>query len=360
MKRKYLLILISTIAALALIVANIGNRHPSITIGAILPMTGNLSFFGQGNRNALTLFQNINPDTRFEFYDSKGLPKEGLTAARSFSSRRIRYAITSLSYIVNTIQPVFDDAKIANFTLSMDNRAEKKSFYCLRLYPTMQQEMDKLSKIVSERNYKRVLVFYNNVESLSYAVNTYLKSKLPQDAIILSVPYSDSTLDFRDLILKHQSDEPDIIRILDFGNRISTILQQIQETKSFDQTPIVSGVETLLTDYTKFPKDILARYIFTAPRVFLDPENPVVSAYKEKFKANPLFDALLSYDIANLVVPEIRKYGYDNVDKVIQSIIDKKRFSGAAANYAIDSNGGISPELYWAKIINNKIIFADL
>jgi ABC-type branched-subunit amino acid transport system substrate-binding protein len=363
MKTKQWSAIIGFGLALALLTAvgTLRKRKPSITIGAILPMTGNLSFFGEGNKNALSLFQRDNPDVHFDFYDSKGDPSTGVSAAKSVVDRGSRYSITNLSYIVNAVQPTFDNAKIANFTLSMDTRAERRSFFCLRLFPTYQQEMDKLREFVIKRKKKRILVLYNNVESLSYTVNSYLKSILPEGSTLIAAPYTASTTDFRNIIEKYSGQHPDVVRIVDFGDKLATILTQIQETGKLNNIPVLSGVETLLIDYKKIPPSITKRFMFTAPNLFLKKDNIVVSEYQKIFHKQPTFDALFSYDIARILVPEIRTYGYTNVDSVIRSIIAKKTFIGAAARYTIDSNGGITPEMHWAKIVNGDptLIGAD-
>lgn len=360
MKRNsYLaLICLGIISVLAISIGRMQSSiKPKILIGAILPMSGNLAFLGVGNRNALAMFQKHNPDVKFIFFDSKGMPSPALSAARDIADQDILYSITSLSYIVNTVQPIFNDARIANFSLSMDTAAEKKSSYNLRLYSTFEQEMDKLNDIARKKNFKRILVFYNDVDTMKNAVERYFRRILPPNAILITVPYSSSTIDFRNIILSQSQSNPDVIRILDFGDKLLQILNQISESKSFEGVPIVSGVETMVTDYKKIPESIKTRFRFTTPKFLLDPQNPVVKEYKREYGTMPSFDALYSYDIAKILIPEIRKLGYRNVDTVIESISSMNQFSGSAAHYKINKDGGITPNIFWAKIYTDKIVF---
>ena len=360
MKKQHFLILLLAFLVGAFAVQHYLRRDPAdttICIGAILPMTGDLGFFGQGDADALAIFQQENPNVRFLVHDSKASPKDAIAAVNALSDQGVKYYITSLSFIVNTVQPLIDERKSLNITLSMDPRAEIESRYCMRLYPTMHQEFDMLAHEVSNLNYKRVMVLYNNVESLQNAVEVHFRSKLPQGTTLQTLPYNGDVTDFRNLLLKAADFKPDVIRILDFGDKITTILRQIEEIPTLSQVPIISGVETLLTDYRKFPSSVLPRYRFTAPKLLLSRDNTVVAKYRTRYGKEPIFDAIFAYDIAQLLVRNIEKCGYANVEHVIDEITKQRTFHGAAADYTIDENGGVTPAIHWARISNSLITF---
>ena len=353
-----LLLIIFVIMVVYLAQRETMGRKAGIQIGAVLPLTGELSFFGQGDRKALQLFASQNPGVEFIFEDSKGTAKDGLNATTKLLSADIKYFITSISYIVNTVQPALDRRKALNFTLNMDPRSEEKSRYCLRLYVTFYDEMDKFISLVREKGFKRTGVLYVNVESMRNAIENYLRPKLKAMDVELSTEsYEIGTKDFRQLLLKLDSTRPEIIRIMDFGDKLNVILKQIDEAKLFPNAPIVSGIETLLSDITIYPHNIADRFLFTSPKFLLDDRNGVVQAYKELYKENPSYDAMFAYDIANILTPLIRKHGYDNAEKVIDEIEKMGSFTGVAAEYTVNSSGGVSPKIYWAIIKDSKIVF---
>ena len=331
-----------------------------IRIGAVLPMTGELSFFGEEERKALELFEKSNLDVEFLFEDSKGTPKDGLSAANKLAAQGIKYYISSLSFIVNTIQPVFDREKAANFTLNMDPRSEEKSQYMLRLYVTFYDEMDKLIELAKEKEAKRIAVLYVNVETMHNAVENYLRSQLqPLNIELYAEAYDIGNKDFRPLVLKISDKNLDILRILDFGDKLGVVLKQIGESKSLADVTLVSGIETLLSNYSEFPPELMSRFVFTIPKFLLDESNPVVQQYTSKYGSPPSFDALFAYDVASLLVPAIRKHGYENVDEVIEAITSMKEYTGSAAEYTINEKGGVSPNTYWAKIESGKVKFLE-
>jgi len=230
-------------------------KPQEIKIGAILPLTGQLAFFGDGDRRALDLFEKGNPDVKFVFEDSKGTAKEGLTAANKLVAQDIKYIITSLSYIVNTVQPVLDKNHILNFTLNMDPRSEEKSPYCLRLYVSFYDEMDKLIELATAKKVKSVAVLYVNVETMNNAVENHLRKKLEALNIALyTETYDIGAKDLRAVLMKLSEKKPQIVRFLDFGDRLGVIMKQVEEMKLFNGAILVSGVETLLSDFSKFPQ----------------------------------------------------------------------------------------------------------
>lgn len=352
---------LSLVVVLILLVGTSGyaqSESETYKIGAILPMTGELSFFGEGDREALQLFEKKHPNVKILYEDSKGTAKDGLSAANKLVAQGVRYYITSLSYIVNTIQPVLDKNQCLNFTLNMDPRSEERSAYTFRLYVSFYDEMNKLIQLVDKNKYKRVAVLYVNVETMNNAVENYLARKLKDRGVeLITETYKIGTRDFRPLLIKIADRNPDVLRILDFGDKLGVILKMIAELRILPEMPIVSGIETLLADYAKFPAEVTHRFRFTAPKVFLDPTNPVVAEYKKVYGHSPNYDAMFTYDIANILVPVIEKHGYDNVGKVIEEIVSMKRFKGVAAEYTINEHGGVSPEIYWAKIEKGKIVF---
>lgn len=331
-----------------------------IRIGAVLPLTGELSFLGSQDKNALTLYQEQNNEVKFIFEDSKGTSKDGLSSVNKLLSQDVRYYITSLSYIINTVQPVLDKNKSANFTLNMDPRSEESSKYCLRLYVTFFDEMDKLVELAVENQVKKVAVLYTNVESANNAVENYLATQLTNNNIeLFTETYDIGNKDFKNQLLKLSAHNPEIIRIFDIGDKLNVILNQMAELQVFTNTIILSGIETLVNDYTKFPEILTQKFIFTTPKLVLDESNPIIVAYKNKYGDHPSFDALFAYDIANLIVPIIKKKGYENVDEVIAEILNMKTYQGYSALYEVNQDGGISPQIYYAKIDQGNIVFIE-
>lgn len=339
-------------------------KEEPIRIGAIVPLTGDLSFFGEGDRRALRLYAEQHPEVTFIFEDSEASPKEGLSAARKLSAQGINYYITSLSYVVNTVQPVLDKEEALNFTLNMDPSSEENSKYVLRLYVSFHNEMDKLISLAQERGVERVAVLYANVETMNRAVEEYLRPRLEEAGIQLRTEtFEVGNKNFRQQLLKLAGDSgqrPGLLRILDFGNNLGTILRGAQESGLYENTTYISGIETLLSDYKQFPPEITDKFMFTAPKLLLREDNEIVQKYTDRYGSPPSFDAMFAYDIASLLVPKIKEHGYENVDAVIESITSMEEYTGVAARYYIENDGGISPRIHWATIENGNIEFSNL
>jgi len=329
-----------------------------------VPLTGDLSFFGEGDRKALQLHAEQHPKVNFVFEDSKASPKGGLSAARKLSAQGINYYISSLSYVVNAIQPVLNREGALNFTLNMDPSSEKDSKYVLRLYVSFHNEMDKLINLAEERGVERVAVLYANVETMNRAVEEYLRPRLEEAGIQLRTQtFEVGNKNFRQQLLKLAGDagqRPGLLRVLDFGDNLGAILRGAQESGLYENTTYVSGIETLLSGYEQFPQEITDKFMFTTPNLLLQEDNEVVQRYTNRYGSPPSFDAMFAYDMASLLVPKIKEHGYENVDAVIESITSMEEYTGVAARYDIQNDGGISPRIHWATIENGSIEFNNL
>jgi len=372
MKNRNVLLVLGIIVVIGIVIGFVQMNKPQhivapkdgatkeIVVGAILPMTGELGFYGEREQKALTLYAETHPGVKFIIEDSKGTPKDGLSAATKLSSQGIRYYITSLSFIVNTVQPAIDKQKALNFTLNMDPRTEQTSKYCKRLYVTFYDEMDKLTELAKATKADKVAVLHVNVESMNNAVQKYLRGKLEGSGIQLYTDtYEMSTKDFRQQLLKLSATNPKIIRILDYGDKLPIILKQIAEMGLFKNTKLVTGIEILECKYQEFPQSITSHFYFTIPDLLMNPQNAIVQSYQQKFGSPPGYDAMFTWDLANLLVPAIRDKGYDNVDEVIKDITSKGSYKGDAANYTINQYGGVSPVIHWAHVDGKAIRFLE-
>jgi ABC-type branched-subunit amino acid transport system substrate-binding protein len=195
---------------------------------------------------------------------------------------------------------------------------------------------------------------------MNNAVQNYLKGQLQKSGIdLVTETYEIGSKDFRQQLVKLSSKRPQVVRILDFGDKLPVVLKQVSETGTFKDATVVTGIEILDAPYSKFTKDITDRLVFTTPKVLMDENNAIVRAYEKKYGSPPGYDAMFCYDTVNLLVPIIRKHGYDNVDKVIDEISKMKRYKGVAAEYSVNKYGGISPDIYWAKVEKGKIVFTN-
>lgn len=359
-KQKALLIgfAILAVVVLALITLVPRGRGDRIRIGAILPMTGDLAFLGEGDQRALQIFQDRNTDVAIQIEDSKGTTRDGLTAANHLLSEGVQYFLTSLSYVVSGIQPALDERGAVNMTLSMDEAGEQQSEYCLRLYVSFLDEMHLLADLASQERATTVAVLYTDAPGPRYAVDEYLRRILQEHGITLiteSFPFG--TADFRPMLQRLNAANPRVVRVLDIGTNLPIILAQASELQAFQgASAIASGIETLFIQPTDIPAAFSDRFQFSAPpEVYSD--NWFVREFSSRFHERPTYDAMFAYDAAALLVNAIRQNTGASPLDISHAIAALGTYTGVAATYRINDHGGVSPHIEWARFQGEGVRF---
>ncbi|HDR68318.1 MAG TPA: amino acid ABC transporter substrate-binding protein, partial [Bacteroidaceae bacterium] len=124
-----------------------------IRIGAILPLTGNLAYLGEEEKNVLTILQeqiNETEDTKvlFMFEDSKGNARDGLTAYNKLRSQNVNYYITSLTIVARAVAPLIDRNNHLQFVLSIDPSITPDYSNTIQLYYNIADEMNVIADYI--------------------------------------------------------------------------------------------------------------------------------------------------------------------------------------------------------------------
>ena len=367
--KQVLLGIVAAVVVLCVVVAIVVNQREheddqnTIKIGAILPMTGELSFYGEWGKNAFSMIEADNPDVRFFIEDSEGIPRSGLSAARKLlHNDNITFFVTSLSFIASAIQPVFDEIKVPNVTLSMDEELERESPYNFRVYISLIDEMKKLIEFVDTHGLSSVAVIYADIPAARGAVEHFLVPELNKRNIgIITEPFNLGARDYRSHLITISRGNPDIIRIIDVADNLASILQQFEEGKFSPETRfIVSGVEALFMDTKRLTSTMEEKFYFTAPPAVFSDDNLFIESYEIKYGKRPSYDAMLAYDAAMMLIKSIRASSNRNdTDSVVANFLSIGTYSGVAGEYTINEYGGASPRINWAQYKNGIPVFCE-
>ncbi|MEA3457200.1 MAG: ABC transporter substrate-binding protein, partial [Candidatus Thermoplasmatota archaeon] len=213
-----------------------GQKHEEeIRIGAVLPLTGNLSYLGSEEKNTLMLLEkNINEKNEIKlkifFEDSKGTAKDGLTAFNKLKMEGIKYYITSLTIVSLAIAPLCNQNGFIQFALSVDPliAGQNKNLICL--YYNLADEMKLISKLLAFKKAKDVASIYINTPEDETAINKFFKSYLKDYNIkhLGNYTYGFADKSVKNQLLKLKALDPDYINTIDFGYMYPTILKEAQ------------------------------------------------------------------------------------------------------------------------------------
>ncbi len=324
-----------------------------IRIGAILPLTGELSYLGIEEKNTLELLQsNINQDKmkiEFVFQDSKGNAKDGLTAYTYLNNKNIKYYITSLTVVARAIAPKCLEDNNIQFSLSIDPTLAREYENVISIYYNIGDEMNKIANHFSRIGAKRIGGLYINTSESRYAIENILKEELEKRNIELihTESYDFSTKSFKDQLLKLGESNVEYIHTIDFGYLYPVILKEAYNYNLLSK--IVGGLGIMTAP--QMSKELTSNLIFVTASFEINP-NDDYSRFQEQYNSlygrNSTFDGVYCYDTGKFLIDILlsgKNITFEN--------FTNKKFSGISGDIIIDSFGVSHVELKLANF-NDK------
>ena len=136
-----------------------------IKIGAILPLTGNIAYFGEYEKNALEVAMSriknkINGKLIEVVYeDSENNPQKAVSAINKLiNNDKVVAVVTQMTNVSYAIAPIAQKNKIILLTLAMDPKVSAIGDYIFRIYESITDESKRLAEyfIKEELNVKRI------------------------------------------------------------------------------------------------------------------------------------------------------------------------------------------------------------
>lgn len=293
----------------------------SITIGAILPLTGNASKIGQWQKKGIELaVSEINKknDTKINivFKDSMSSPKSGILAYRNLiQNTQIDTIISSLTSVSMAVQPSSEKDKksLIMLAVSHPNIADNKK-YTIRFNLGSEDEALKLAEYLNKENYKSVCVAYINNDfglMASKALEENLKN------ITLTNGYLPQNIDFRSFVEKVISNKCEALNVIGYTSASIILIKQLKELGG-DQD-IFTNMALSIPSFKELGGESLQGVSYTATNFEKETNTQsvdFVSNYKKLYDESPTFFASFSYDAVNFI--------YKNKIKNIELITNRE------------------------------------
>ena len=315
MKNRKLLISLGIVVLVAIVaIAIFKNRQPKandkvIRIGAILPLTGSMSFLGEpellGVQAAVEKYNESQEGQKHPMQliieDSKGDVKSSVMAAQKLVNSKITAVITSCSGVSKAVAPIFNKADIPMFALCSDTSIATENKNCINFYVNLGAEQDALVGYLKKQGVKELSVLRINAEAGILAINL-LRQKYPELSITDEWEYDLDRRDFRDIAVSIKHSLSKNLYIVGVGIRFSVILEAL---KHYEVDKSLFGNYMFLSASTlTAPQDILSRVSFTAFPITVDKlQNTELGIFFEKKgKKMPVFmDYVFAYDAIRFI-----------------------------------------------------------
>lgn len=277
-----------------------------ITIGAILPLTGNASKIGLWQKKGIELAIdeiNQNKDIKINviFKDSMSNPKNGILAYRNLTqNNKIDTIISSLTSVSMAIQSSSEKDKKALIMLAVSHPSiTNHKDYTIRFNLGSEDESLKLSKYLNNKNYKSIcLVYINN--DFGLMASKILEENLQN--ITLTNGYLPQNTDFRALSEKIIANKCEALNVIGYTKASILLIKQLRELGG--KQDIFTNMALSIPSFRKLGGKSLIGVKYTATN--FDKEKNIksinfISNYRKLYNETPTFFASFAYDALKFI-----------------------------------------------------------
>lgn len=207
-------------------------EKPTIKIGAIAPLTGNMSLMGDNFKKGIELFKEQHPDRNITIIfedDALNSAKTVLAAKKLIETDKVNAILTYSSQAAGVTAPIIANSKAIHISQSTDTEFTKKANnYAFTSIASEDAEI--LLQDIVKRGYKKIALITAN-ETFSNLVEKNIKEQISNYdiQIVFDEKIIPSTKDFKLLIQKSQLHKPDIYIIQSWSPEIDIFVRQLKE-----------------------------------------------------------------------------------------------------------------------------------
>lgn len=346
--------------------SNQQNSKETIKVGAVIPLSGAGSYFGEQVRNGMLLAQEeINAKgidgKRLDiiFQDSKVDASEAISGFNQIilTNPDVSAVITAYTGPTLALVPLAEENKIPLLsTVTSGPGIAEKGEYIFRVFTNSNIDAPVSAKSLLKANYSKFGVLYSNDE---YGTSYYLSfKKTIEEAggkILGAETFLKADTDYKTQLLKLKEKGVEVIYIVGVDTSYLTAFKQAKDLR-LNQTLAGNWVLASPSLMQKFGNLSEGAYI-TTPAFYFEKKSDKVIAFNNKFsvKYNATADAYsaFGYDSLMLIAESIKLKGQSS-EQVKDGLLMVK-YDGLLGPLSFDKEGEIKFDLYPARIENQKI-----
>ncbi len=361
-KKAFWLVGIVFAAVIVAVVAINRSREDgrNVTIGAILPLTGDAGSYGVGLKRGMdTALEHVNAaggingrNLVIKVEDSQADPAKAVSAFNKLRSvDRVPMVLGDMfSAGTLAIAPIAERNKIVLLSPSASAvDLTKAGDYIFRIYPSDTYDGTYLAQFVhGKAKAKTVAIVYMQVASISAIVQVFQgEFEKAGGKVVCAEAYKEGDTDFRSQLAKATASNPDIVFIPGYLKEMANLLKQAKEM----------GIKTQFVSISTFadPKilelagDAAEGVQFSSPAFDAGSAAPemqtFVGTFRKNYNQEPDILAGYGYDVVNIAAQALRSAGDITPDDIKQALYSIKDYPGVTGKTTFDSNGDVVKEL---------------
>jgi len=373
MKRNiWIAIGIIVIVALVIVltVTQTKKEQGEIKIGAILPLTGEMSSHGQDAKEGIELAVEIKNKAGgikgkkivVIYEDDRMQPQVGVSVFEKLTTTdQVQVVLGGIgSSVALAIAPIAERKKVVFISPTASNpKLTYAGDYIFRNWPSDNFEGGTMVKAVYNKlKLEMIAILYVN-NDFGQGLKNIFREKFEEagGTILIEEKYDHGDNDFRTQLLKIKRRKPEAVYLPGYYQEIAKILRQAKEMQINALFLSTSPIEN--PKLLELAGNAAEGVIYTRPS--FDPEHPneeykkFSSAFKQKYGKEPGIAAAQCYDVANIIFLSIEQGGLRG-EKIQKAMAAVKNFPGVTGTTSFDEYGDVVKEITLFTIRNDKFV----
>lgn len=322
----------------------------TVKIGAVLPLTGDMSHVGQTNQKAIQLALEQLPVGQYRydimFEDGKMDSAASLSAATKLVESDGASALITIGSNAGSVVSPYAESKGVIHIGVASNPSIASGRYNF-IHQTLPPEETKLfASEMHSRGLKRVAMIVLNQQG-TIAIADDLKRRLngTEATVVFEDVHDKGTTDFKSILLKAEDTNPDIYLLETFSPEVEILKKQMGE---MGITVPVSGIQSI--EFSKQPALFEGVwYVSTA-----DVNDKFRGEYVARWGEQPGFVAGNSYDALKLIVNAFEKSSLK--EGAVTELAETHGFNGALGELNVLEEGIVSSKATVRQVVNGTFV----
>lgn len=328
-------------------VVDMGTSKEDVRIGFTGPLTGEVSAFGEKERQGIDLaVEEINSNggingrkVKIIYEDSQCQPRLATLNIQKFVSTGIKVIIgDTCSSATLAAAPIAEENKVVLISpISGADSISQAGDYIFRNFIPNSYYSEAGAKKLSEMNVKKVAIMYiNNDAGISWK-DTFVKNFGGEITNVES--YGSQEKDFKTILLKIKENDPELVFLAGYYSDGALILKQAKELGLSQQ---FFGAGDAFDDpaFIEAAGDASEEFMYlSVPTGYGDKFTLFERKFKSKYGKEPSLFATYGYDTTNVVIEAMKGCGFDS--EAIKNCLYKTDYDGITNHITFDSNGDL-------------------
>ena len=318
-----------------------------VKIGALLPLSGQISLEGQGVVTALNMLaekMNATRDVKVKFFyeDDKHTAKDSISAFRKLRSQGIDLFLVFGDLPAKSILPLAEEQKVPLFAMAMSTEVNA-SPVVVSISPSSHHWMDVMARFVNETLKPKNVVIIHHKHVFQLEMTKQLREKFNDTiSFVHQEQFSHDSLEVRSVVAKALNYKPDVVIVMGFGPTYIAVINTVREQGFTGPILTDSGVSINMQDIAKTPYPFYWVDIVYDDNTDIPEIKEFIAEFQKRSGTTPSTFAMMSYVGAQAIINAIETADYKPMD-VLKNVQKTKNLDTILGPLTID-------ETKWMKI----------